>query len=159
MKKITNISLIILLLTSLSSCFKDNKVAFDSMTLVEFQDAIVNSNALGKTFPLLASTNVAQVRVLRINLVGAQRDKDEIIKFSVDPTESTAVAGTNYDLAGVSSITIPAKSSFGELKVNILKAPAQSGKTVNLVFILEGNGTDIKANTNYRKVGYRITLL
>lgn len=158
MKKITNISLIVLIITSLFSCFKDNKVAFDSLTLVEFQDAIVNSNALGKTFPLLASTNVAQIKVLRINLVGAQRDKDEVIKFSIDPTESTAVAGTNYDLAGVSSITIPAKSSFGELKVNILRAPAQSGKTVNLVFVLEGNGTDIKANTNYRKVGYRITL-
>jgi hypothetical protein len=158
MKKIINISLIVLITTTLFSCFKDNKATFDSMTLVEFQDAVVNSNALGKTFPLLASTNAAQVKVLRINLVGAQRDKDETIKFSVDPTESTAVAGTNYDLAGVSSITIPAKSSFGELKVNILKAPAQTGKTVNLVFILEGNGTDINPNANYKKVGYRITL-
>lgn len=158
MKKILNISLLVIVLTSLSSCFKENRQLFDSMTLVEFQDAVVNSNALGKTFPLLTSTNVAQIKVLRINLVGAQRDKDETIKFSIDPTESTAIAGTNYDLAGVSSVTIPAKSSFGELKVNILRAPAQSGKTVNLVFVLEGNGNDIKANTNYRKVGYRITL-
>lgn len=158
MKKILNISLLVIVLTSLSSCFKENKQLFDSMTLVEFQDAVVNSNALGKPFPLLTSTNAPQVKVLRINLVGAQRDKDETIKFSIDPTESTAIAGTNYDLAGVSSVTIPAKSSFGELKVNILRAPAQSGKTVNLVFVLEGNGNDIKANTNYRKVGYRITL-
>ena len=145
-------------MTSLSSCFKENKQLFDSMTLVEFQDAIVNSNALGKTFPILASTNVAQTRVLRINLVGAQRDKDEAIKFSIDPAESTAVAGVNYDLAGATSITIPAKSSFGELKVNVLRAPAQAGKTVSLVFVLEGNGSDINPNANYRKVGLRITL-
>lgn len=145
-------------MTTLSSCFKENKPVFDSMTLVEFQDAIINSNALGKTFPLLASTNAVQTKVLRINLVGAQREKDEVINFTVDATESTAVAGVNYDLGGVTSITIPAKSSFGELKVNILKAPAQTGKTVTVVFNLEGNGSDVKPNTNYKKVGYRITL-
>lgn len=158
MKKIINISLIFLVIASLTSCFKENRQLFDSMTLVEFQDATVNSNALGKTFPILASTNVGQVKVLRINLVGAQRDKDEVIKFSIDPTESTAVAGTNYDLGGVTSITIPAKSSFGELKVNILKAPAQAGKAVAVVFTLEGNGSDINPNANYKKIGYRITL-
>jgi hypothetical protein len=158
MKKIINISLIVLVMTTLSSCFKENKPVFDSMTLVEFQDAIVNSNALGKTFPLLASTNAVQTKVLRINLVGVQREKDEVINFTVDATESTAVAGVNYDLGGATSITIPAKSSFGELKVNILKAPAQAGKTVTVVFTLEGNGSDVKPNTNYKKVGYRITL-
>jgi hypothetical protein len=128
------------------------------MTLVEFQDAVVNANAVGKTFPLIATTNTVQTRVLRINLVGVQRDKEEVIKFSIDPTESTAIAGTNYDLGGVTSITIPAKSSFGELKVNILKAPAQAGKTVAVVFTLEGNSSDISANANYKKIGYRITL-
>lgn len=158
MKKLLNISLILVVITSLSSCFKDNQVIFDKTTLVEFQDAIVNSNALGKTFPILSSTNAVQTKVLKVNLVGVQRDKDEVIKFSVDPTESTAIAGTNYDLGGVSTITIPAKSSFGELKVNILKVPAQAGKTVVVVFTLEGNGTDISPNANYKKVGYRITL-
>ena len=158
MKKILNISLILFVITFLSSCFKESKQLFDSVTLVEFQDAIVNSNALGKTFPLVTTTNTVQTRVLRINLVGVQRDKDEAIKFSIDPTESTAVAGVNYDLAGATSITIPAKSSFGELKVNVLKAPAQAGKTANLVFVLEGNGSDINPNTNYKKVGLRITL-
>lgn len=158
MKKIINISLIILVMTTLSSCFKENKQLFDNMTLVEFQDAVVNANAAGKTFPLIATTNTVQTRVLRINLVGVQRDKEEVIKFSIDPTESTAIAGTNYDLGGVTSITIPAKSSFGELKVNILKAPAQAGKTVAVVFTLEGNSSDISANANYKKIGYRITL-
>ena len=158
MKKILNISLILFVITSLSSCFKESKQLFDSTTLVEFQDAIVNSNALGKTFPLVATTNTLQTRVLRINLVGVQRDKDEAIKFSIDPAESTAVAGINYDLAGATSITIPAKSSFGELKINVLKAPAQAGKTVSLVFVLEGNGSDINPNANYKKVGLRITL-
>lgn len=158
MKKILNISIIVLMTASLFSCFNENKPVFDSMTLVEFQDAVVNSPALGKTFPLLATTNAVQTKTFRINLVGVQRDKDETIKFSIDPTESTAVAGVNYDLAGATAITIPAKSSFGELKVNILKAPAQAGKTVNLVFILDGNGADINPNTNYKKVGLRITL-
>lgn len=158
MKKILNISLIILVMTSLSSCFKENNQLFNSITLVEFQDAIVNSNALGKTFPLVTATNVVQTRILRINLVGTQRNKDEVIKFSIDPTESTAIAGTNYDLGGATSITIPAKSSFGELKVNILKAPAQAGRVVTVVFALEGNGSDINPNANYKRVGYRITL-
>ena len=158
MKKLLNISLFVIALTSLSSCFKENKQLFDKLLLVEFQDAVINPNALGKTFPLVATTNTVQTRILRINLVGAQRDKDETIKFSTDPTESTAIAGTHYDLGGVSTITIPAKSSFGELKVNILKAPAQAGKTVTVVFTLEGNGSDINPNANYKKMGYRITL-
>ncbi|MDR6560807.1 MULTISPECIES: DUF4843 domain-containing protein [unclassified Arcicella] len=158
MKKIINISLLLLVMTSLFSCFDENKQLFDKVTLVEFQDAVVNSPALGKTFPILASTNAVQTKTLRINLVGAQRDKDEVIKFSVDPAESNAVAGTHYDLAGATTITIPAKSSFGELKVNILKAPAQAGQTATVVFVLEGNGSDIGPNNNYKKVGYRITL-
>jgi len=112
MKRIINISLLLLVMTSLFSCFDENKPLFDKVTLVEFQDAIVNSPALGKTFPLLASTNAVQTKTLRINLVGAQRETESVIKFSVDPTETTAIAGTHYDLAGATTITIPAKSSF-----------------------------------------------
>lgn len=158
MKRIINISLLLLVMTSLFSCFDENKPVFDKVTLVEFQDAVVGSPALGKTFPLLASTNAVQTKTLRINLVGAQRETESVIKFSVDPTETTAIAGTHYDLAGATTITIPAKSSFGELKVNILKAPAQANQTATVVFVLEGNGTDISPNANYKRVGYRITL-
>ncbi|AFK03780.1 hypothetical protein Emtol_2644 [Emticicia oligotrophica DSM 17448] len=157
MKKILGIALVMMSTIIMSSCFKDNQPVFDSMYLVEFQDAVVTAPALNKTFPIIAVANGAGVQTRRINLVGRQRENEESIKFSVDPNETTAKEGVHYTLEG-GSVKIPAKSSFGDCKINILKAPAAAGTSVVLVLVLEGNGSDIKPNENYKKLGFRINL-
>jgi len=159
MKKIFGILLMLTTTLFMSSCFKDSQSVFDSTYLVEFQDAVVTSPAtsLGKTYPIISVANGAGSQTRRINLVGRQRPNQESIKFSVDAKESTAVEGVHYTLDG-GTITLPANSSFGDCKFTILRAPAAAGTSVTLVLVLEGNGSDIKPNENYKRLGFRITL-
>ncbi len=157
MKNIVKIALFVSTTFLLTSCFKENEPVFDTLFLVEFQDAVILAPALTKTYPIQAVSNGAGVISRRINLVGRQRSTEETIKFTVDTKESTAVEGVNFSLDG-GELKIPANTSFGDLKVNILKAPAQAGKNVVLVLNLEGNGSDIKPNENYKKLGLRINL-
>lgn len=157
MKKIFGIALALVTSVMMSSCFKDNQPVFDSLYLVEFQDATRTAPALNKTFPILTVANGAGIQTRQVNLVGRQRETEESIKFSVDPVETTAKEGVHYSLEG-GVVKIPAKSSFGDCKINILNAPAAPGTSVVLVLVLEGNGNDVKPNENYKKLGFRINL-
>ncbi|GAB4016347.1 DUF4843 domain-containing protein [Spirosoma sp. KCTC 42546] len=157
MKRLLRFVLIGVVLLAQTSCFKENDFIYKK-TVVEFQATVVTSLAVGKTYPLLAIKNGAGTQTTQVNLVGAQRNNDEVIKFSVDKDNTTAIEGVHYSLNG-NTFTIPAKSSFGNCAVNILTGAAPTGtiKTVDLVLTLEGNGSDITPNENYKKVGYRIS--
>jgi hypothetical protein len=158
MKILLRFVLIGIVLVTQTSCFKENDFLFDKKAVVEFQATVVTSLAVGKTYPLLAVKNGAGAQTTQVNLVGVQRAKDEVIKFSVDKDNTTAVEGVHYNLKG-GTFTIPAKSSMGNCAVDILSGAAPTGttKTVDLVLTLEGNGSDIAPNENYKKVGYRIS--
>jgi len=147
----------VVLLTQ-TSCFKENDFLFNKKTVVEFQATVVTSLAVGKTYPLLPVKNGAGTLTNQVNLVGVQRSKDEVIKFSVDKDNTTAVEGIHYSVKG-GTFTIPANASMGNCTIDILTGAAPTGttKTVDLVLILEGNGSDILPNENYKKVGYRIS--
>ncbi|MVM37998.1 DUF4843 domain-containing protein [Spirosoma sp. HMF3257] len=157
MKRLLRFALIGIVLLAQTSCFKENDFIYKK-TVVEFQATVVTSLAVGKTYPLLAIKNGAGTQTTQVNLVGAQRNNDEVIKFSVDKDNTTAIEGVHYNLKG-GTFTIPAKSSFGNCAVDILTGAAPTGttKTVDLVLTLEGNGSDIAPNENYKKVGYRIS--
>ena len=157
MKKIYGIALVMITTAMMTSCFKENQPVFDSLYLVEFQDAIINAPALNKTFPILTVANGFGLQTRRVNLVGRQRTTEESIKFSIDAAETTAKEGVHYSLEG-GVVKIPANTSFGDCKINILKAPAAAGTSVILVLVLEGNGSEVKPNENYKKLGFRITL-
>jgi hypothetical protein len=151
--------IIVTLAFSLSACFKDIDRTFDEATLIEFNDAVINSSAAGKRYPLIAVNNGAGAQKARINLVGRQRNNEEIIRFEVDQAASTAVAGVHYQLTSEGTVTLPANSSFAEIGLEVLEAPEAKGTTVEVVLVLVGNdnGT-IKPSENYKRVGYRITL-
>ncbi|WP_448518702.1 hypothetical protein [Rhodoflexus sp.] len=53
------------------------------------------------------------------------------------------------------AVTIPANSSFGALRFEILPAPVPAGQSFTLVFVLQGN-EQIKPSNNYARIGYRI---
>lgn len=159
MKKILSILLVSIMTFSLTSCFDEIDKTFDEVTYVEFQEAITRTVAVGKTYPLIAVANgVGVVTTTRINLVGKQRPADTQIKYSVDKTESTAIEGTHYKLNDNGTITIKANESFGTAAVEILAAPAEAGKTVDLVLVLESGVSDILVSENYKRLGYRIRL-
>mgnify|MGYP002777656706 CR=1 FL=1 len=158
MKKIIHISLCLFLVLGLTSCFEDIDKTWDEGTLVEFQQSIIRTPAVGRTFPLIAVNNGAGEQLQQINLVGPQRGSDVTVKVSVDKEFTTATEGTHFSLADGGNVTFPANSSTANAKINILRATGTAGQTFNVVLILEGNGSDIKPSENYKRVGYTIRL-
>jgi len=120
---------------------------------------------------------------LRVNLVGPQSVKDETVGFKIfttspvttiaypatttgqtpsAPATSTAsplsllsgVAGTHFSVTG-STITIPAKSSFGYINVVILGTGPTAGQARFVGIEIDNSGT-IPANPNYSKIALAI---
>ena len=57
MKKIIIALFSVLSLGFFTSCFEDIDKTFDEQTVVEFQDAVIKSPAVGKTYPVTAIAN------------------------------------------------------------------------------------------------------
>lgn len=167
MKKILSV---ILLVTSVvfSSCIKEDLKTFEGNTFVEFDAAVLNTPATGKTYPILirvpaygtaviganpAITRTSGQIKFRVNLVGPQSGSDRTINYRVVTSESTAVQGTHFTTTG--SLTIPANSSFGELTINVLNPGVSSPTPVVLVVELQGGG-DIRPSENYKFLGISI---
>jgi hypothetical protein len=157
-KGILNFIGIVAVTLGLMSCFENPTLTYDKGTVVEFNTAVITAPAAGRTYPLLPVNNGAGELQQRVNLVGAQRTAESTVRVSVDKTNTTAVEGTHFRIVSSNGVVIPANNSFGNLVVEILKAPAQAGTTVNVVFLLEGNGSDITPSENYKRVGYAIRL-
>ena len=112
---------------------------------------------------------------LRLNLVGPQSDKDETVGYKVVGSPVTtyafpatitgqtpsapaatlnvldAVAGTHYTaLSG--KVTIPAKSSFGFIDVQVLNAGATAGQARYVGIRLDSTGS-IMPSVNYLQLG------
>src|SRR5690606_4086973 len=111
-----------LALLMFSACFEDYEERYQfTDNRVEFQDAVINANSPGKTFPILAplANDVGTVQY-RINMTGEQQDVARTVDFRVVPEETTAVEGKDYALPDGESIAIPANSSFGYLALEVL---------------------------------------
>ena len=160
MKKIL-VTLIISMTVMLTSCFKELDKVLDDATYVEFQEAIVRTVAVGKTYPLIAAANGSGVVTTpKVNFVGRQRATDTQIKYVIDQAETTAKEGTHYKINDGGTIIIKANDSFGTANFEILRVPVATedrGKIFTVVLVLS-DGTDFKASENYKRIGYRITL-
>jgi hypothetical protein len=153
----------------LGGCVKNDPVTFTD-NKIEFDAATWNSNAAGFTYPIMASTpnqgfaggtgtlsRSTGTFKIRINLLGTQISSASTFNYSVVATESTAIAGTHYTaLSGTG--TIPANSSFGFIDIPLLNPGVSSATPVVLVLELLPNGS-ILPNTNYAKIGFRISQL
>lgn len=165
MKKIFSL-LVVLGLFLTSSCIEQEYPLW-SASVIEWDATVMNNPALGKTFPLLTrqprptfalSTADAVINrsigtvTLRVNFVSPQRTSDETITMRVVGDETTAVAGTHYNVP--TSAVIPANSSFVDVPITILNPGVGTG-SVDLVLELEGNAT-IAPSERYKMVGIRI---
>ena len=75
---------------------------------------------------------------LKVQLIGAQREADLSVSFVVDDENSTAVAGTHYNLVTSSPITLPANSSTtGPIEIDIIENSVPEGETRDLILILQ----------------------
>jgi hypothetical protein len=142
------------LVIALSSCFKDQRVFFND-SLVEFNETVTRTPALGVNYPIIALRAGQGAVSTQVNLVGAQRPEAQAIRVSVDAQASTAREGVHYRLTNGGVVTIPANSSFGSLQFEVLPVAIPAGQNFTLVFVLEGN-EQIKPSKNYARIGYRI---
>lgn len=154
MKKIFHLFVFLGIALATSSCFKDNRVTWQGAVL-EFDQAVTTTPALGVNYPIITTTRGAVIRA-RINLVGAHRPNDEVITVAVDPV-STGREGVHFNMRNGGRVTIPANSSFGFLEVDVLNPPPAPGTNVVFVFNIQGN-ENLKPSENYRRLGFRLNL-
>ncbi len=165
MKKIFSLLVVLGLILS-SSCIEQDYPLW-SASVVEWDATVMNNPVLGKRFPLLIRqprptfalttadaliTRSSGTVTLRVNFVSPQRDSDETITFRVVPDETTALAGTHYNIGNTA--VIPANSSWVDIPITILNPGATTGSR-DLVLELEGNAT-ITPSERYKMVGIRI---
>lgn len=170
--KIRSIIIAISAMLFMSSCIKNELPVWTKAT-VEFDAASWNTNAAGRTYPILTrvpaygravstsadpllTRTAPGIKKFRVNLVGKQFDKPVTIQYDLFGGNggSTAVEGVHYKISR--QLVIPANSSFGELEVEVLNPGPQSGVTsVDLLLILTGT-EGIETSVNYRIIGLRI---
>lgn len=153
MKKISYNALAILLLSvfTLTGCFDDDVAdnIFNDQPQVEFNQTASNVN-------YVRSASVGEGNITeQVNLIGPQMAQAQTIAFSVDTENSSAVAGTHYNLNG-GTFEIPANSSFGACTVEILGGAIPAGESRTLVLVLDGN-SEIRAAGNYKTLTIQIT--
>lgn len=148
MKKISYKAFAILLLSvfTLTGCFDDDVAdnIFNDQAQVEFDQIATNVNYVRQVS--VGAGNITE----QVNLIGPHMTVEQTIAFTVDADNSTAVAGTHYNLNG-GTFTIPVNSSFGECAVEILGGAVPAGETRTLTLVLEGN-SEIKAAGNYKSL-------
>lgn len=177
MKKNIFFGSILILLFSFSSCIKQEEKIFQGDPVIEFDAAVLNSatnpytyhvatrtppfgiqTTTGNSTPITRTMANPQVK-LRVNLVGPQRNNDEVLSYRVvtDVTPNApnmvAVEGTHFTTGN--TFTIPANSSFGEITINVLNTGTSSTSPREVHLELLGN-EQIKPSQNYARVGIRI---
>ncbi|WP_080238874.1 DUF4843 domain-containing protein [Spirosoma rigui] len=158
MKKIATIVLCTLALFAVYACDNSIDKVFDEQTLVEFQPAVLNSNAVNRTYPIISSANsvtASPTITAQVNLVGRQRSSDLTVKVFVDPVATTASANS-YTLANGGNVVIPANSSIASLTMTVAKATSATATLANVVLVLDSTSADFKPSQNYKRIGYSI---
>ncbi len=155
MRKIFYLAYSVLFL--LTGCFKDfeERYLFEENRL-EFNDAVLNGNASGRTYPVLGPRPAADGNLIfQINMTGKQTNHDRKFKFRVVADETTAVEGRDYQLLHGDEYTIPANSSFGQIEIEVL--PDGSGSPTIVLELLPTD--DVKVMDRYHKIGCRFVYL
>lgn len=155
MRKIKHLLLAMLPLLGLTACNNSLDKVFDQQTLVEFNDAILRTNATGRTYSItsVANTAASATVVAQLNLVGRQRSTDLTVRVLPDPAATTAAA-SSYALANGGSVTIPANTSFGSLTMTVTRASSTTAPVGNVVLVIDSTSTDFKPSQNYKRLGF-----
>lgn len=182
MKKILLYSLMLPLLLSVG-CIKNEHKIYTGPDVVEFDATVLNSPALGVTFPLMtrvpaygvaastahpAITRASGLIKFRVNLVGRQSATSQTMTYKIVTADFSstldipsgtgarlpAVSGTHFTATG--TFTIPANSNFGEVEINVVNPGSASSTARYLVIELEGNGT-FGTSAQFKRLGIQIS--
>lgn len=160
-KLINVLSLALCLMSAIgiSSCFKDFKTDFQfTEFMVEFDAASWQSPTPGKTYPVLGPLEKGSgLQSYKVNLLGRQRNTSTQVKYRIVADETTAEEGKHFALADGGTFVIGANSSTGEIGIEILDFPAESGTHLLVLELVETE--DVKVSENYKKIGISISLV
>ncbi len=169
--------LTLMVLFSFSSCIKQIDKKFSGDSVAEFDLAVLNPATPPYPYyvslrvppfglpvttansPTVINRSLTTPVKLRVNLVGPQRENDEVMTYKVltdvTPTSPNLVAvqGTHFNTG--TTFTIPAKSSFGEIEIQILNTGTASTNPREVHLEIVGN-SNIKPSENYKKAAIRI---
>jgi hypothetical protein len=151
MKKLNYISLVALLMMGLVACDNNLDKVFDDQTLVEFNDAILRTNATGRAYSITSLPN-STTSTAQVNLVGRQRSTETTVRVLIDP--GTTVAAGSYTLSNGGNVIIPADRNIGSLTVTIGRASSTTAPIGNLVLVLDSTSTDFKPSLYYKRLGF-----
>jgi hypothetical protein len=133
--------LVALLFTGCNDLFNQESDELDSgVSQVEWYP-------LSRTVTEPASGGASGTTAIEIQLIRTQNSSDQQVNFSVDAANSTAVAGTHYNLQTSSPATIAANTWETTVTIEILDSPLTAGQSGTLVLLLEdGNGVEAAVN-------------
>lgn len=136
----------------------DNSIdkVFDGQTVVEFDEAILRTNATGRLYSITSVPNsitAGGTTTARLNLVGQQRASALTVRVLVDAANTTALA-SSYTLVNGGNIVIPADSSFGVLRMMVSRATSATAPIGNVVLVIDSTSTDFRPSQNYKRLGY-----
>lgn len=156
MKKIKYLLLALPLLLGVVACNNSLDKVFDDQTLVEFNEAVLRTNATGRTYSVTSLPNSVTggaTTTAQLNLVGRHRTSDLTVRVLVDPANTTAAA-SSYTLANGGNVVIKADSSFGILQMTVGRATSTTAPTGNVVLVIDSTSLDFKPSQNYKRLGF-----
>lgn len=133
MKNKSYVKLVILLLMTitftgcLNDLFDENDLTFQQDPQLEFRPTSVNEDEDEGASEYL------------IQLIGPQRDSDLSVSFSVDASQTDAVAGTHYSIPSTSA-TIAANTSSATVTVNFNGTGLDAGQQRVLALVIDEGG-------------------
>lgn len=148
--------IIIILLISctalLSSCFKDHDkdFYFEDFRL-EFQDAVLNNNAVNKSFPIVEAKE--GVNKFQVNLLGGLLPESFDVQIKILTEESTAVEGSHFVLPEGKKVSFASEKALSDFEVEIPSLPEDTDVLL-VIELLENNLA--KVNKNYSTLGIKI---
>lgn len=139
MKKLTYLILVFAALTVVGC--KKYRVEFneDATPQVEFKPTAITLTRGTATTPATAT--------ILVQLVGKQQASDISVPYTIDATNTTAVAGTHYTSSTNGTVVIPANSSSGKIVLTSNYANMTAAK--KLVLILSSGGA-VQPSPNYK---------
>ena len=134
------------------SCFKDNDKDFYFKDFrVEFQDAVLNNNAVDKDFPVIDSK--VGLNSYQVNLLGGLKNESFDVAVKVLKEESTAVEGVDYKFKDGEKIIFQDEKAISHLEIEVLN----SSRTEDLLLVVELQPSEsIKVNKNFKTIGVKI---
>lgn len=159
MKKIIFAALSVIVLTGLYACNNDINKVFDPETpLVEFQPAVLNANAAGRTYPVITITNSVTAGAaipVQVNLLGRKPGNDIPVRILVDPATTASASSYTLSNGGVATFSASApNSNTAAVTINVSRATSATALTSTVVLLIDSTSSSFKPSRNYMRVGY-----